>query len=297
MQPATVAYHPQSPESQHQFHVRLNRFNYRRLSPSLMNAHWQNELKTEETIRIAEGQFVERERQRITSVANAVPRNADGFVRWFEALRETGPGQNDALFPRLAADATLDQMRWFLTQEAAGEAGFDDLVALTQIRFPVRAKLEMARNYWDEMGRGHERGMHGLMLAAAVRDLDLKPSPATTMWEALALSNLMVALALNRRYAYHSVGALGVIEMTAPGRVSLVNEGLKRLGAPATARTYFQLHAGLDVKHSKAWNEEVIGPLVEAHPETAVAIAEGALMRLAAGARCFSRYRAHLGIE
>jgi hypothetical protein len=51
----------------------------------------------------------------------------------------------------------------------------------------------------------------------------------------------------------------------------------------------------LDVKHSAAWNEEVLYPLVEARPEVAVAIAEGALMRLEAGARCFARYRHALG--
>ena len=36
------------------------------------------------------------------------------------------------------------------------------------------------------------------------------------MPEALALGNTMIALARNRRYAFHSIGALGVIEMTAP---------------------------------------------------------------------------------
>ena len=49
----------------------------------------------------------------------------------------------------------MDQMRWFLTQEVAGEAGFDDLAALTQVKMPQQAKLEIARNYWDEMGRGN----------------------------------------------------------------------------------------------------------------------------------------------
>ena len=160
----------------------------------------------------------------------------------------------------------------------------------------MRAKLEMARNYWDEMGRGHERGMHGPMLAAVVRELQLRPAIENTVWEALALSNLMVALAANRRYAYQAIGALGVIEMTAPGRVARVNAGLIRLDAPVAARTYFQLHAGLDVKHSKAWNEEVLFPLVEADPGAALPLAEGALMRLAAGARCFSRYREHFGL-
>ncbi len=187
-------------------------------------------------------------------------------------------------------------MCWFLTQEAAGEAGFEDLVAMSQVKLPVQAKLEMARNYWDEMGRGHERGMHGPMLAKAVTELELEPCIEGTVWESLALANLMVGMAINRRYVFQSIGALGVIEMTAPGRVSLVNEGLIRLQAPTSARLYFQLHAGLDVEHSRAWNTEVLHSLVAEDPRTAQPLAEGALMRLACGARCFQRYREHFGL-
>ena len=240
---------------------------------------------------------VERERELVQCTAEGAPQEPRAFVRWYEELREHGPGQGDSLFAWLAGAATLEEMRWFLTQEAAEEAGFEDLVALTQVRFPVRPKLEMARNYWDEMGRGHERGMHGLMLAAVVSELKLDPSVKNTVWEALALSNLMAALASNRRYAYQAVGALGANEMTAPERVTQVNTGLKRLHVSASARSYFQLHAGLEVKHSKAWNEEVILPLVQADSRTARPIAEGALMRLSAGARCFRGYRAHLGLD
>jgi hypothetical protein len=50
------------------------------------------------------------------------------------------------------------------------------------------------------------------------------------------------------------------------------------------------------VKHSEAWNREVLRPLVAADPRVARPIAEGALMRLAAGARCFERYRRELGL-
>ncbi|HET9752711.1 MAG TPA: iron-containing redox enzyme family protein, partial [Myxococcales bacterium] len=119
----------------------------------------------------------------------------------------------------------------------------------------------------------------------------------STVWEALALANLLVALALDRRYAYHSVGALGAIEMTAPGRVAQVDRGLARLGVPKAARRYFTLHATLDLQHSAAWNREVLRPLVLREPRAARAIAEGALMRLRAGARCFARYRGELGLE
>lgn len=200
------------------------------------------------------------------------------------------------MFPWLASTATLEQMRWFLSQEVAGEAGFDDLVAMTQVKLPSRAKLELARNYWDEMGCGQAKGMHGALLEKTVEELSIKPAREDVRWESLALSNLMIGLAFNRRYAYHSVGALGAIEMTAPGRVSLVNAGLKRLGVSPSGRHYFALHAGLDLIHSAGWNAEAILPLVDGNPWVGRAIAEGALMRLQAGQRCFASYRLHFGI-
>jgi hypothetical protein len=102
----------------------------------------------------------------------------------------------------------------------------------------------------------------------------------------------MAGLAARRCTAYQSVGALGVVELTAPGRAAQVAAGLKRLGVPAKHRHYFDLHAVLDVKHSAAWNAEVIAPLAAQSPQIAAAMAEGALMRLECGAACFSRYRA-----
>lgn len=274
-------------------HRSLTAFNRRRLAPTCGSDSWERELADEHAWRLREGAFVEKERAAIAARAAQAPRDADGFVAWFEALKTNGPGQGDALFPWLATEAPREAMIWFLTQEAAGEAGFDDLVALTQVKLPSRPKLELARNYWDEMGQGKAGGMHGPMLDALVRELAID-TRAPVVWESLALGNMMTALAMNRRYTFHSVGALGAIELTAPGRAECVNAGLKRLGVGGEARRYFALHATLDVKHSIAWNREVLHPLVSERPETAQAIAEGALLRLEAGARCFERYRAHL---
>jgi hypothetical protein len=264
-----------------------------RLSPQTGTSDWERSLQREFDVRLIEHRFVESERKEIASIVATVPRDPARFVRWFEALEQVGPGQHDPLFPWLAESATYEQMCWFLSQEMAGEAGFDDLVALTQVKLPVRPKLEMARNYWDEMGQGNASGMHGPMLSRLAGALKLHDQ-GETVWESLALGNLMVALATDRHYAYHSVGALGVIELTAPGRAKLVNAGLKRLGVRGAARQYFALHASLDVRHSAAWNAEVLLPLVEQTPEVAPCIAEGALLRLRAGARCFQRYKLEL---
>lgn len=279
------------------FHLKLSRYNQHRMKPDYIDANWVLKIQEDMKFLVEEGNFVEYLRQQVQEQLVDLPTRPKAFVEWFESLKKTGPGQGDSLFPWLAERATLEQMRWFLRQEAAGESGFEDLVAITQVQLPVQAKLEMARNYWDEMGRGHERGMHGPMLATVVKELKLNPKIEETVWESLAQANLMLAMAVNRRYTYQSVGALGVIEMTAPTRVSYVNDGLKRLNVSLSSRKYFQLHATLDIKHSKAWNEEVIYSLVKANSNVAKPLAEGALMRLMCGARCFDCYRAHFGIS
>lgn len=275
-------------------HEGLARWNERRLAVQTPNADWTADLNADFRMLRLEGAFIEAFRAEIAPLVADVPRDAAGFIAWFEALKESGPGQWDPLFAWLETEADLEQMRWFLTQEAAGEAGFDDLVAMTQVKLPARPKLELARNYWDEMGRGSEGGMHGPMLDRTVKGLDLQPSIKGTLWPSLCLANTMTAFATTRRYVYQSIGALGVVELTAPTRVGAVAEGLKRLGRSPEQRKYFVLHAQLDIEHSRAWNAEALTPLVEADPACARFIAEGAIMRLICGEQCFETYRAHL---
>ncbi len=276
------------------FQQQLSHFNRQRLAVGVPRASWLVDLDYEMDMRRLEGEWIENERQIVSNWAAQSPSDADGFVAWFEQLKQDGPGQGDPLFPWLAEVADLQQFQWFLQQEVAGEAGFDDLVAMSQVKMPAQAKIELANNYWDEMGRGNIRGMHGPLLDALAERLSLNPVIETTVAESLALANTMVAFATSRRYAYHAIGALGVVELTAPGRSAMVAQGLKRLGLSNKERLYFDLHAVLDLKHSADWNREVLRPLVERDPGCARYIAEGALMRLTCGARCFGRYRDHL---
>ncbi|WP_166041639.1 iron-containing redox enzyme family protein [Sphingosinicella sp. YJ22] len=273
------------------FQQRLAAWNRRRLAPGFPSDNWQSQMDEDHRMQRLEGAFLEELRGEIAARAAQAPTDVDGFLAWFEDLQVTGPGQGDPLFPWLAREASVDEFKYYLGQEAAGEAGFDDLTAMTQVKVPPDAKMELANNYWDEMGRGNPKGMHGPMLDALIRELGLKAEIADTVWESLALANAMTAMAANRRYAFHSIGALGAIELTAPGRSRAVADGLKRLGFDGKARRYFELHAVLDVRHSEDWNEKVLRPLVAEEPNCATAIAEGALIRLQAGARCFERYR------
>ena len=248
---------------------RLAHWNEDRLEPRLPDPNWIEVLETNQEMLELEAELLEWLRADVSAEAAAAPSDSEAFIAWFEALEMRGPGQHDPLFDWLAEKADADQMRWYLAQEAAGEAGFDDLTALTQVKLPSRIKLELARNYWDEMGRGNPKGMHGPMLGRLVDALNLNPSIETTVTESLALANAMTAMATRRDYAWHALGALGVIELTAPARSAAVAQGLKRLGVPAKVRLYFDLHATLDVKHSAAWNAEALLPAVAEDPRRA----------------------------
>lgn len=280
-----------------EFQSALTRHNAQRFRPGLPDDAADGDLVRDEIVARAEIAFVEALRLAIAPLAANIPADVESFIAWFEHLKEVGPGQGDPLFPWLASEATLEQMRWFLLQEVAGEAGFEDLLAVTQVKMPAQAKLEMARNFWDEMGRGSGKGMHGPMLERLADHLALSPTSQNVVPEALALGNTMIALSQHRRYAFHAVGALGVIEMTAPTRAGYVDRGLRRLGIAAKKRHYFAVHSVLDVKHSEAWNREVLRPLVAEDPRRARAVGEGAVMRLWHGARTFERYRREFGLD
>src|SRR5262249_19967631 len=108
-----------------------------------------------------------------------------------------------------------------------------------------------------------------------------------TVWEALAVSNLLSGLASNRRYTWHAMGALAVAELAARDRAGPVERALRRLGIASHARTDLQ----------PARVSEALVALLEEDPEHAPYLAEGALLRLRAGLRCVRRYRSELGVR
>lgn len=158
-------------------HRLLAKFNRERLSPKTPSEDWIENLSFDhETLKVEE-HVLQWEINQTRDYCSRLPRDPEDFMMWFENLKQTGPGQDTKLFDWLESHATLDEMKWVIKQEVAGEAGFEDLLAMTQVKFSSQAKLEMARNYWDEMGRGQSKGMHGLMLKELADELQLEESP------------------------------------------------------------------------------------------------------------------------
>jgi hypothetical protein len=192
------------------------------------------------------------------------------------------------LYRWLADEATRAEIDTYLALEGGPDGGFDDLVALCQVGLSGRAKLELGRNYWDEMGRGELADVHTNLHADMARALALAvPERDQLPTEALARSALGSLLATNRMLQPEMVGALGFIELQAGPRSREVAKGLRRVDAPAAALPFYDEHASADPRHGKAWLDEVVVPLAEEHPDWGPRIVRGARWRAAVNGRFF----------
>jgi hypothetical protein len=188
----------------------------------------------------------------------------------------------------LARQATWSQLVHFLALEGGPDGGFDDLVALCQVGLTGTAKLELAQNYWDEMGNGDLEAVHTVLhddLVGAIAMPRLAQEELPT--EALVRAALPGMLATNRRLQPELIGALGMTELQAGPRCRMVLQGLERLGAPAAALPFYREHAEVDPRHGNDWVHKAVMPLVAEHPEWGARIVRGACWRAATNLALF----------
>src|SRR4051812_26005348 len=144
----------------------------------------------------------------------------------------------------LAEDATLEELRAYLSLEGGPDGGFDDLVAACQIGIDGVAKLELAQNYWDEMGNGRLDRVHTELHRKLSRALGLTAVPREDLpVEALERAALGSLLATNRWLQPEMIGALGLIELQAGPRCRKVVRALERLGCGWDAIDFYAEHA------------------------------------------------------
>lgn len=179
----------------------------------------------------------------------------------------------------LAEVASLSEVGMFLALEGGPDGGFDDLVASCQIGLSGEAKLELARNYWDEMGTGFPDRVHTSLHQKLRIALRLQPSATIDMpTEALERTVLNGLLATNRWLQPELVGALGLIELQAGPRCRQVVRALNRVRAGDDALDFYVEHAEVDPRHGKAWVDHAVASL-EASPRFAEGIVRGARWR------------------
>ena len=237
-------------------------------------ARWQHHPAVATLKWSLEERFLDRLRERERRAAWHLPGRAPAALRALAAMDRVP----DA-YRFLARSASLDELRAFLSLEGGPDGGFDDLVAACQVGLDGGAKLELARNYWDEMGNGVAGDVHTELHRRMCRALGLEavPRPEQPI-EALDRAALGSVLATNRALQPEMVGALGLIELQAGPRCRQVVEGLRRVGAPADAFPFYEVHAAVDPKHGKDWVDHVVAPLSD-DPAWGEGIVRGARWR------------------
>jgi hypothetical protein len=180
----------------------------------------------------------------------------------------------------LARTATWTELVRFLALEGGPDGGFDDLVAGCQVGLSGSAKLELGKNYWDEMGCGDPGAVHTVLhqrMAAAIAMPTLRREEQPV--EALERAAVGGLLATNRWLQPQMVGALGLLELQAGPRCRLVVQAFDRLGAPAEAYPFYVEHAEVDPVHGRDWMDKAIVPLVADKPHWGPRIVKGAWWR------------------
>ncbi|MGH9263259.1 MAG: iron-containing redox enzyme family protein [Acidimicrobiales bacterium] len=192
------------------------------------------------------------------------------------------------IYEWLAGEADGDEIVQFLSIEGGPDGGFDDLVAACQIGLDGRPKLELARNYWDEMGNGSLARVHTELHRKLTGSLGLSCPPREEQAvAALERSVLTGVLATNRWLQPELLGALGLLELQAGPRCRKVVAALERIGAGEEALDFYVEHATVDPRHGRDWVDNAVVPL-EGDERWARGIVRGARWRSIVNAGFFA---------
>ncbi|MFF7337754.1 iron-containing redox enzyme family protein [Streptomyces sp. NPDC008163] len=187
-------------------------------------------------------------------------------------------------FIRNQADA--NDLRNYVMQESVVDGRFDDLLAMMQVGTSGPAKMEIAANFWDEMGNGDPAQVHTYLFNKIYEVFDIPQSELERSLTANALlsGNLAVMLSRYRKYYPEAVGFLGMTEWMVPDRFVQVVHAWERLGLADVGIVYHRLHITVDSQHAAGWFHNVVVPAAES-ASMRRAIARGTLWRLNSSAR------------
>jgi hypothetical protein len=221
---------------------------------------------------------------------------ADEPARVVQAMRSVAAKDRlPAAYKWLAKEASWDELVEFLALEGGPDGGFDDLVAVCQVGLSGSAKLELGKNYWDEMGGGDPDGVHTVLHQRMARAIGMRSVPREEQpVEALERAALGGLLATNRWLQPEMLGALGLLELQAGPRCRLVLQAFDRLGAPADAYPFYVEHAEVDPVHGKDWMDKAVVPTVAERPEWGPRIVKGAWWRSTVNLAFFEAMRQEL---
>ena len=212
-----------------------------------------------------------------------LPRTAAEFPDWFRAVSANHVQPEFCRY--LAEDATIAELALFFLAEELVDGRFDDLVALAQLGSAGAMKLVMAENYWDEMGEGKLERMHTVLFEHSARYMRERLAERGYDADQVICAEIFENACLTLMYGIHrhliprSVGALGLMEHSAPPRFTAMVAGCTRLGVPEDVIMYQRIHVHVDEDHGAEWLDNVLTPLVEKSPAMLREVSLGILTR------------------
>lgn len=224
-------------------------------------------------------------KKKYAPIIDALPPAAQ-FREWVTQTVRSHPSTvTHPIFGFLRDKANFEQMREFFLQETPLEALFGDIIALMMPGVYGGIKLELAKNFWDEVGHAEDARVHRNMRFELMDYLGLPSNVYTDridllIREELALVNMYMSMAMNRSRLTEILGALLATETMIPGRFEWQIEGWRRLGVGDKQLAYLLEHTTVDVEHANAWMGEIIVPLLERNPAVMPEIVLGILLRL-----------------
>lgn len=212
-----------------------------------------------------------------------VPSGGDEFIGFLERLMREHAAYEHPLYAQvLRHEADRDGLRTFFAQEISVDGSFSDFLALLMVGTGGSVRMEISKNYWDEMGNGNPAEVHTDLFMRAVRALGLGEAELedeASLWS-LYCGNLSLALALNRKHFAAALGYFAAMEYLVPHRFEHVLAAWARNGLRPEDIEYHRLHIVVDVAHARGWLDNVIRPLVTDDPRAAAEVTRGIFYRL-----------------
>ncbi|BBH45427.1 iron-containing redox enzyme family protein [Pseudomonas sp. KU43P] len=213
-----------------------------------------------------------------------LPTNKEEFVSWYIAKENKLNIDIQLFIEYVRQEATVEQMAYYICMEELVDGSFDDLMAMVQIGMPVKQKMVAGENYWDEMGNGDFTAVHTSMFkqsSAHMRKV-LDGAGISVKYptlECLMNGNVLLMWAIRREYNVRLIGAMGLVEGSAPVRFRATTEALERLKLPTEVIAYHKTHIKIDTRHSCAWLERVLPHYADCGPDVLRELSLGVAIR------------------
>lgn len=221
-----------------------------------------------------------------------MPKSKQDFKAWYLSVNEDYKVSAEPFFNYFSKKASIEELALYLIFEQQVDGSFDDIVALAQLGLQGKAKMILAENYWDEMGNGNARDVHTDMFATSVSYLRslLEKSPRAERYLSVldhtptaifANGNMLLMYATRRKFIPKLLGAIAILENTAPHRFKSTVSLMKKHQLPEDVLRYHEVHVCCDCRHGEDLLEHVLLPLIAAGDEKFLhEVCKGVIVRL-----------------